>query len=111
MKTIWMTVLIISCMRVAGNDIVMQKSDSLKSGSIGNSTVVFYDSLQVKAARHKVTKWLYGTMICSLKDTVNQKELLSYEYYAYYKNKTIGSISIRSLKVFGTTFDDTARVT
>lgn len=106
-----MAVFVFSCMKVAGNDIVMQKNDSLKSGSIGNSTVIFYDSLQVKAARHKVTKWLYGTMICSLKDTVNQKELLSYEYYTFYKNKTIGSISIRSLKVFGPTFEDTARVT
>lgn len=71
---------------------------------------LFYDSLAVKASRHRVTKWLYGTMICSARDTAN-KNLQSYEYYKSFQNKTIGTISIRSLKVFGPTFDDTLKTT
>ena len=100
-----------SCLSLAGMDVAVQKSDTLKNVPLNNPEGLFYDSLQIKASRHKVTRWLYGTMICSVRDTSSKKDLLSYEYYNGFKNKTIGSISIRSLKVFGPTFEDTSRTT
>ena len=100
-----------SCLSLAGMDVVVQKNDTLKNVPLNKPDGLFYDSLQIKASRHKVTRWLYGTMICSVRDTSNKKDLLSYEYYTGFKDKTIGSISIRSLKVFGPTFDDTSRTT
>ncbi|MFY9153587.1 MAG: hypothetical protein WAO52_16335 [Prolixibacteraceae bacterium] len=75
-----------------------------------NNPALFYDSLQVRASRHKLTKWLYGRMICVTGDSVN-KDLLSYEYYHGFENRTIGSIRIKSLEVFGPDFYDTAKVT
>ena len=111
MKTVWTAILLLSFSIVRGNTIVVQKIDSLRAASPAKTTELFYDSLQIKAARHKVTKWLYSTMICSLKDTVDKKELISYEYFTSFKNRTIGSIGIRSLKVFGPTFEDTTQVT
>jgi len=77
---------------------------------VNENNELFYDSLAVKASKHRITKWLYGTMICSSRDTVN-KNLQSYEYYKGFQNKIIGTISIRSLKVFGPTFDDTLKTT
>jgi len=111
MKTVWTAILLLSFSIIRGNTIVVQKIDSLRTAFPAKTTELFYDSLQIKAARHKVTKWLYSTMICSLKDTVDKKELISYEYFTSFKNRTIGSIGIRSLKVFGPTFEDTTQVT
>ena len=110
MKIVWITLMLLSSLSLKGKDICTQKSDSMYVSPLTEINELFYDSLAIKASRHRFTKWLYSTMVCSVRDSVN-KELLSYEYYNSFKNKTIGSISIRSLKVFGPTFEDTARVT
>jgi hypothetical protein len=68
--------------------------------------VTFYDSLEVKASKHRFTRWLYGSMVCGEKAPEGEK-LQSYDYYNSFKGKTIGSITVKSLKVFGQTFDDT----
>lgn len=111
MKIFCLTLMLLSCLSLTGKETVMQKSDSLGLVPSNKSSALFYDSLAIKASRHKVTRWLYGTMICSAGDSGVSKDLQSYEYYKGYRNSTIASVSIRSLKVFGPTFDDTARTT
>jgi len=110
MKIGWITLMLLSSFSLSGKDIGMHKNDSLYILPQDENNELFYDSLAVKASRHRVTKWLYGTVVSSVKDTIN-KNLQSYEYYKSFQNKIIGSISIRSLKVFGPTFDDTLRTT
>ncbi|HET6557640.1 MAG TPA: hypothetical protein VFG54_10030 [Prolixibacteraceae bacterium] len=89
-------------------DIPMLKKDTIATDSVKINTELFYDSLEVKAKRHPFTKWLYEHMIITANDTTN-KSLMSYEYYKTFKDKTIGTIRIKSLEVFGPDFNDTAR--
>ncbi|HAQ18709.1 MAG TPA: hypothetical protein DCR40_05660 [Prolixibacteraceae bacterium] len=88
----------------------MLKKDSLEVLIVKDNPELFYDSLQVKASRHKITKWLYDWMIRSENKT-DSSNLLSYEYYKTFENKTIGSITIKSLDVFGPDFTDTSKTT
>jgi hypothetical protein len=106
----WITFLILSALSLKGKDIPMLKNDSSGVVIVKNSPELFYDSLAMKASRHKVTKWLYNWVICTENQTVNG-DLSSYEYYKTFENKTIGSISIKSLDVFGPDFTDTAKIT
>lgn len=110
MKAVWFTLILLSSLSLAGKDISMQKNDSLELVPLIKNNETFYDSLEIKASRHRVTKWLYGTMISSAKDSGNN-DLQSYEYYKSFQEKTIGTISIRSLKVFGPNFEDTLKTT
>ena len=110
MKIALFTLLLLSSLTLVGKDIPIQKNDSLDIASSHKDHKLFYDSLQIRASRHRVTRWLYGTMICSARDSGNV-DFQSYEYYKSFQKKTIGTISIRSLKVFGPTFDDTSRTT
>lgn len=110
MRLMWITFLILSALSLKGKDIPMLKNDSLGVVIVKNSPELFYDSLAMKASRHKVTKWLYNWVICTENQTVNG-DLSSYEYYKTFENKTIGSISIKSLDVFGPDFTDTAKTT
>lgn len=102
--------MLLSTLNLEGMDITMLENDSIIKDSVAIKSEIFYDSLQVKANRHKVTKWLYDYMISSTKDTIN-KELESYEYYKSFKNKTIGTITIKSMEVFGPDFNDTSKTT
>lgn len=93
-------------------ELFMLKKDTISADSLKKNTEIFYDSLAVKANRHKVTKWLYDYMINTTNDTINDsinKGIVSYEYYNTYKNKTIGTITIKPLDVFGPDFNDTAK--
>lgn len=110
MKIVWFTLILLSSLSLTGKDIPIQKNDSLDIIPLNKSNKLFYDSLQIKASRHKLTKWLYGTMISSAKDSGNVG-MQSYEYFKSFQKKTIGTISIRSLKIFGPTFDDTLKPT
>lgn len=110
MRLMWITFLILSALSLKGKDIPMLKNDSSGVVIVKNSPELFYDSLAMKASRHKVTKWLYNWVICTENQTVNG-DLSSYEYYKTFENKTIGSISIKSLDVFGPDFTDTAKIT
>jgi hypothetical protein len=110
MKIALVSIILLSSLSLAGNAIPIQKNDSLHIAPLNGNNEIFYDSLQIRASRHKITKWLYGTMIRSVRDTVN-KYSQSYEYYKGFQNKIIGTISIRSLKVFGPTFEDTLKTT
>ena len=109
-KIVWITLVLFSAMNLEGMEITMLKNDSTVIDTLTQDSGIFYDSLQVKASRHKVTKWLYDYMINSPKDSVN-KDGQSYEYFKSFKNKTIGSITIKSLEVFGPDFSDTSKTT
>ena len=110
MKVACFILILFSSLSLAGKDIPFQKNDSLDIIQLHKNHKLFYDSLQIKASRHRVTKWLYGTMIHSSKDSGNVS-FQSYEYYKSFQKKTIGTISIRSLKIFGPSFDDTLKTT
>jgi hypothetical protein len=110
MKIVWITLMLLYTVNLNGMDITMLKNDTTDNGAIKKDPEVFYDSLEVKANRHRITKWLYDYMITSTNDSII-KDLRSYEYYRSFKNKTIGSISIKSLEVFGPDFYDTLKTT
>jgi len=110
MRIIWLTLLLLASLNLMGMEKAILKSDSIKNDSIIKSTELFYDSLEIKAKRHRVTKWLYDYMINTTKDTLNEG-IQSYEYYNTFKNKTIGTIEIKSLEVFGPDFSDTSKTT
>lgn len=108
MKIAWIIPILFFALNVDAMDLFMLKRDTISADSIKKNTEIFYDSLAVKANRHKVTKLLYDYMINTTNDTVN-KGIVSYEYYNAYKNKTIGTITIKSLDVFGPDFNDTTK--
>ena len=110
MKLIWFTFLLFFSVTLFGNDVVLSLPDSVDVPESKSNSKLFYDSLAVKASRHKITRMLYNWMICTVKE-VSNKDLISYEYYQTYQGKTIGSISIRSLQVFGPDFEDTTKTT
>ena len=110
MKIALFTLILLSSLTLAGKGMLIHNSDTLKAVTFDKSNKLFYDSLQIRASRHRVTRWLYGTMIRSARDSGNVN-LQSYEYYKSFQKKTIGTISIRSLKIFGPNFDDTSRIT
>ena len=107
MKKVLLAIAMSCSLSLVGKDISMLKNDSLDVVIVKDNRL-FYDSLQVKASRHKVTKWLYDWIIASKSDSVNQK-VLSYEYYRTFEGKVIGSITIKSLDVFGPDFSDTTK--
>lgn len=73
------------------------------------STKLFYDSLKSRAHQHRLTGWMYDILVSSPKETYDV-DLLSYEHYHQFEGKTIASVRILPLDVFGPTFDDTTRV-
>jgi hypothetical protein len=110
MRIVWIFILLLSALSLKGNDNSMPKNDSLDVVHVKKNPELFYDSLALKASRHKFTKWLYDWMISSEIKT-DSSDLISYEYYKSFENKTINSISIKSLDVFGPDFVDTSKTT
>jgi len=110
MKWVWFCFFHFCFLSLMGENRIMPQKDTTEVSPIKKDSKQFYDSLQIRASRHKVTRLLYGSMISSVKDTTN-KELQSYEYYKSFANKTIGKITIKSLEVFGPEFNDTTRTT
>jgi hypothetical protein len=99
-----------------GRDIPLLDNDTLDinnnlvdKDTVKIGTKLFYDSLKVRANRYQITRWLYDWMIRN-NNIVGNKEVKTSEYYKGYANKTIGSISIRSLDVFGPDLYDTSKV-
>ena len=110
MRIVWIAFLLLSALNLDGMEITMLKKDSAGINVIRKDPELFYDSLAVKANRHRLTKWLYGYLISSVNDSIN-RNLESYEYYKSFEKKTIGSIEIKSLEVFGPDFSDTSKIT
>lgn len=77
--------------------------------SEGRNPEVFYDSLKVKAYRHGFTRFVYRNLV---NGGSNSKDLnKQYELLKHFQGKTIASVELKTLNVFGPTFQDTARVT
>jgi hypothetical protein len=93
---------------VMGESII--KNDSVDIVVETKDPGLFYDSLEIKASRHYVTQFIYDWMITTPKAKVD-KDLISYEYYKGFANKTIGSITIKPLEVFGPNLIDTSKTT
>jgi len=68
----------------------------------------FYDSLKYKASKQKLTRLIYDFLISSPRPYVDKKAL-AINYYSQLEGKIISEITIKSLDVFGPTFQDTAR--
>lgn len=109
MKIIWIPLFLISLISFGqGKNVV--KNDSLEIRAEKSDPKLFYDSLEIKASRHHVTDLMYNLLITTPKVKVD-KDLLSYEYYKSFENKKIGSITIKSLEVFGPNLIDTSKIT
>jgi hypothetical protein len=110
MKFTWIPIILIFSisLSVKGNSVM--KHDSLDVKMEKKDPALFYDSLEVKASRHRVTDLIYDLLITTPKVKVD-KDLLSYEYFKGFENKKIGSIKIKSLEVFGPSLTDTAKTT
>ena len=110
MKILWSILILLSSLNLLGNGISMVMTDTLDVITERKDPKLFYDSLQIKASRHHSTQLLYDWMIRKPKVIVDI-ETLSYEYYHSFENKTIASITIKSLEVFGPDFNDTSKTT
>ena len=70
----------------------------------------FFDSLKYKANQGKLTRLMYDFLITQPRPYVDKKAI-SLNYYSTLEGKIISEIKIKSLDVFGPTFQDTARTT
>ncbi|HSO88962.1 MAG TPA: hypothetical protein VLQ91_20580, partial [Draconibacterium sp.] len=68
----------------------------------------FYDSLKYKASQRKLTQLIYDFLISPPRPYVDKKAL-ALNYYSQLEGKIISQINIKSLDVFGPTFQDTSR--
>jgi len=68
----------------------------------------FYDSLEYKASQKKMTNLLYDFLVSPPRPYVDKKAL-ALNYYSQLEGKIISEIRIKSLDVFGPSFQDTSR--
>ncbi|MDX8340299.1 hypothetical protein SLH46_13950 [Draconibacterium sp. IB214405] len=68
----------------------------------------FYDSLENRANRRKLTGWLYDAIITPPRPYVDKKAL-ALDYFREYEGKIIAEIKINALDVFGPTCTDTTK--
>lgn len=68
----------------------------------------FYDSLKYRASQRKSTRLIYDFLISPPRQYVDKKKLVL-DYYSQLEGKIISEIRIKSLDVFGPTFQDTTK--
>jgi hypothetical protein len=85
-------------------DTVYQAIDKLNS----HKQEQFYDSLKYKANQRKLTRLVYDFLISPPRPYVDKKAL-ALNYYSQLEGKIISEIKIKSLDVFGPTFQDTSK--
>ncbi len=73
---------------------------------VKNKSISFYDSLQVKANRKKLTRLLHDLIVTGYKPTSDSISE-THSYYSKAQGKIIGDIEIIRLPVFGPTIQDT----
>ncbi|MGD9931420.1 MAG: hypothetical protein AB7U05_15465 [Mangrovibacterium sp.] len=101
---IWISVLLFRANIAWGGDAM---TDSVASGI--NDAELFYDSLKTKAYRHGLTRFVYQNIVNGVS---SQQELTrQYEQLKRFQGKTIASVNLKPLDVFGPTFRDTTQVT
>lgn len=69
----------------------------------------FYDSLEFKANKKRLTQIIYDFLISPPRPYVDKKAL-TLNYYSQLEGKLISKIDIKSLDVFGPNFKDTAKM-
>ena len=95
------------------------KTNNIKAQSIEPDTVAvkeihsqkqeqFYDSLKYKSNQRKLTRIIYDFLISPPRPYVDKKAL-ALNYYSKLEGKIISKINIKSLDVFGPTFQDTTK--
>ena len=109
MKFVWVILILLSSLSLSGEGISIQKKDTAKVAFAKKDPNLFYDSLEVKASRNQVTRWIFNKLISTTKKEAVNPELQSYEYYRTYEKKIIGSIVIKSLEIFGPDLYDTTK--
>lgn len=85
-------------------DTVFQAIDKLNS----HKQEQFYDSLKYKANQRQLTRLIYDFLISPPRPYVDKKAL-ALNYYSQLEGKIISEIKIKSLDVFGPTFQDTSK--
>ncbi len=110
MKLICITFIVFSSLGLSGKELAIMKNDSVIPEVNANNPKLFYDSLAVKASRHRVTELMYNWLISVPKEKVD-KDLISYEYFRSFEKKKIGTITVKALEVFGPDLVDTAKTT
>ena len=68
----------------------------------------FYDSLKTKAYRSGLTRFIYKNLIKEIKEKPEDLQK-QYEYLKGFNGKTIVSLEVQSLEVFGPSFTDPTR--
>ena len=76
--------------------------------TVSHRQEVFYDSLEYRASKKKLTKIIYDFLINPPRPLVDEKAL-SLKYYRQMEGKLIAQIDIKMLDAFGPTLQDTAR--
>ncbi len=84
-------------------------ADTIKEVDYQKKYDQFYDSLKYKAQQNKITKWLHNTLINEPKKLDIDKKALAFDYLNNYKGKTIKTIQIKALDIFGPSFTDTTK--
>ena len=87
MKFVWVILILLSSLSLSGEGISIQKKDTAKVAFAKKDPNLFYDSLEVKASRNQVTRWIFNKLISTTKKEAVNPELQSYEYYRTYEKK------------------------
>ena len=69
----------------------------------------FYDSLEYRAGKRKLTSWLYDMLISSPAPQSDQREI-ALDYFRSFEGMIIAKIDFKRLDVFGPTLSDTTRL-
>jgi hypothetical protein len=95
------------------NDTLLKLPASIipRSGSKTDKNILYFDSLKQRASRKPITKKLYDLVVISPQPAETKKIIrTSDENYIQYSGKTINSIEIIKMDVFGTNINNPAQI-
>jgi len=72
MKIAWFFLILLTSFSLQGKENIMLNTDTTEVVVLSNNPKSFYDSLEIKASRHRFTKWVYGHILRSTKEVVNK---------------------------------------
>jgi hypothetical protein len=110
-RTIYFFIIILVLIHVKSNVLLAQtiEPDTIAIEKIqSQKQELFYDSLKYKADQRKLTQLIYDFLITPPRPYIDKKAL-ALNYYSQLEGKIISEIKIKSLDVFGPTFQDTLK--
>lgn len=110
MKIVFIICFVFICIIGSSSNCIIFETDSADFKRLENKSIAFYDSLENRISKNKLSNWVYNKIISSPKSPRNE-DLESYQNYKKYEDYMIGKIHIKSLDVFGPDFEDTLRIT